>query len=354
MSEDPSLFTRKQEISSPYMGRSHVVILGAGASKAALPMGDRNGKDIPLMRQLSGVCELSRFFPEDLQNLACQDFEMAYSKLYNRGAEAVDKIETTIKSYFSSLLLPNSPNLYDALNWSLREKDAIFTFNWDPFLLESRNRLAAQGLTSSFPQLYFLHGNVSQGYCNCESPGTVGMIHPKSTCSRCGNPYTLSKLLFPVENKDYDSHSLIKNEWDSLDQHLQNCFVLTIFGYGAPSTDKVALERMKKACTGSKTFNMNQVEIINRPGCDKEKLLESWRPIIHTHHYDVYDSFYKSSIARHPRRSIEAYWAQNYDAKFVKGNPLPKSGFSSFEAMKSWYKPLVDAEERYEGNQNKK
>lgn len=45
---------------------------------------------------------------------------------------------------------------------ALREKDTIFTFNWDPFLFDAyqRNRHAV-----SLPSIYFLHGNVRIGAC---------------------------------------------------------------------------------------------------------------------------------------------------------------------------------------------
>jgi hypothetical protein len=43
-------------------------------------------------------------------------------------------IEEAIYSYFASLRLPPELTLYDHLVLSLREKDLIATFNWDPFL----------------------------------------------------------------------------------------------------------------------------------------------------------------------------------------------------------------------------
>jgi len=46
--EDPGAFigdvSVDEEINALNMGRPHLVLLGAGASKAALPSGDRNGR----------------------------------------------------------------------------------------------------------------------------------------------------------------------------------------------------------------------------------------------------------------------------------------------------------------------
>lgn len=41
--------TVSREIQKVRMARPHVVILGAGCSKAALPQGDANGMSLPLM-----------------------------------------------------------------------------------------------------------------------------------------------------------------------------------------------------------------------------------------------------------------------------------------------------------------
>jgi hypothetical protein len=43
----------EQEIGALDMLRSHVVLLGTGASKAALPTGDRSGRQLPLMREIA-------------------------------------------------------------------------------------------------------------------------------------------------------------------------------------------------------------------------------------------------------------------------------------------------------------
>lgn len=329
-----------QEISDTSAGRPHVVLLGAGASKAALPNGDKNGRQIPLLRDLAKELGLVKYFPEDLKKLSEDNFEAAYSRLYDMGvSDAINNINDLIYNYFSELELPDEPNLYDAINMSLREKDAIFTFNWDPFLMQSRIRLARAGITTKFPKLFFLHGNVIVGCC--EKDRTTGING--RPCSRCGKLFKPSRLLFPVEHKDYQSDAFIKNEWDAIHGYLKNCFMFTIFGYSAPNTDKEAIELLKQGWGDVSVREMEQTEIINRPGSDHDALLKTWQPFIYTHHADIVDDFYESFLANHPRRSIEAFWNQYFEAKFISNNAIPKT-FKDFDEVKKWFSPLTDAE----------
>ncbi len=332
--------TVEQEINDTSAGRPHVLLLGAGASKAALPAGDKHGRPVPLLRDVAEDLNLVDLFPKILKDLAKEDFEAAYSRLHSEGSsEALNKIDILVRGYFSDLELPDTPNLYDIVNMSLRSKDVILTFNWDPFLLQSRIRLAKLGLTTSFPQLFFLHGNVMVGFC--EKDATSGLVG--RPCSRCNQPFSPSKLLYPVENKDYQSDSFIKREWEAAHHYLKGCLMFTAFGYSAPTTDKEAIELLKDGWGDIEDRAMEQTEVINRPGADKNALRETWDPFIHTHHYDILESFYDSFIAKHPRRSIEAYWNQYWEARFISDNPVPQN-FASFDELAAWYKPLTDAE----------
>jgi len=331
--------TLEQEIADTSAGRPHFLLLGAGASRAALPDGDKNGRPVPLLQEVADDLGLVEYFPEDLKELARTNFESAYSQLFDREDPVIDKVNGLVREYFSTLELPDKPNLYDIINLSLREKDAIFTFNWDPFLIQSRIRLAALGITDKFPKLFFLHGNVMVGYCEKdETSGVVGQM-----CSRCGTVFKPSQLLFPVEHKDYQADPFIKREWAAAQHYLKGCLMFTSFGYSAPVTDKEAIDLLKNGWGDINDRDMEQTEIINRPGADKERLRDTWDPFIHTHHYDVLESFYDSFIAKHPRRSIEAYWNQYFETKFISNNTVPKS-FDSFDELEKWFKPILDAE----------
>jgi hypothetical protein len=328
----------EQEIADTSMGRPHVLLLGAGASKAALPHGDKKGVAVPLLRDVAETLGLSELFPEDLRQLAKDDFEAAYSRLYERDTSKVTEIDSRVADYFSALELPDEANLYDFIHLCLREKDAIFTFNWDPFLMQSRTRLAKLGVTK-FPMLFFLHGNVTVGYCAKDNiSGVVGQA-----CGTCGEPFEPSKLLFPVEKKDYQDDPFIAREWEAVREYLKACFMLTMFGYSAPTTDVEAIDLLKAGWGKPSERNMEQTEIINRPDADQDELRQKWRPFIHTHHYEVHGSFYDSWLGNHPRRSGEAYWNQYWEAKFIDNHPVPRDTTNLSELVE-WFKPLLDVE----------
>ena len=88
---------------------------------------------------------------------------------------------------------------------------------------------------------------------------------------------------------------------------------------------------------------MEQTEIIHRPGADTDALVERWQPFIHTHHYELHDTFYDSWLGQHPRRTQEAHWNQYYEAKFIETNPIPKD-IDDLAALAAWFEPLIAAE----------
>jgi hypothetical protein len=51
-------WTRQQEVNQIQMGRPHFVILGAGASRAACPQGDADGRHLPVMTDFVDTLEL--------------------------------------------------------------------------------------------------------------------------------------------------------------------------------------------------------------------------------------------------------------------------------------------------------
>ena len=113
----------------------HVVILGAGSSKAAFPRGDPNGRVVPVMQQLIECLDLT----VSLKSAGFIDhtnFEAIYDELATTGCNPtlVNEIEVRVQKYFESMVLPAESTLYDRLILSMRETDLIATFNWDPFL----------------------------------------------------------------------------------------------------------------------------------------------------------------------------------------------------------------------------
>lgn len=335
MSEQYLDWTSADEIRRVRVGvRRHLVLLGAGASRAAFPNGDGNGRALPLMDDLVELLGLGSSFDDAGIAWKEETFEDLYAQISSDDqlSGLRRQVEGTVESYFRSLELPPEPTIYDQLVLSLRDQDVIATFNWDPFLIQAYRRNADK--VPTLPYLLFLHGNVLSAFCiEDEVKGVRG-----ACCSRCGRPFTPTKLLYPIANKDYTSDPGIASMWDDLRQVVEDALFLTIFGYGAPASDRAAVEILSSVWgdPAGKRF-MEQVEIIDiRP---EEQLRNQWRSFIHSHHFDVVTEFSESWIANHPRRTVEAYHAQYVEARMVEGNPLPIA-LTSLEDLWSWFEEL--------------
>ena len=263
------------------------------------------------------------------------DFERIYSDIVSDASKALtrSRIDEKIYSYFDGLEIPDEPTLYDHLVLSLRPKDVIATFNWDPFLWKACHR---NSLNSAAPTLLFLHGSVATGSCDrCK------LVLSRSTgyCV-CGEKLRDIPILYPVTEKNYNSYPAIAAHWRKLRRALQSCWALTIFGYCAPKTDVEALSLLKDGWGSASSRELEEIEIIDVK--DEDTLRGSWDPFIHSHHYTTKTSFYESWIACHPRRSCEAIWAQNMDCMFIAPYAIPKD--RSFADLYKWIQPRLKAE----------
>lgn len=249
----PLLDLTKRRCASP-----HVVILGAGASRAALPHGDAEGRKVPLMNEIPDAIGLTELLADEDKQIDFSDFEAAYDDLVRSGTnkDLVESIERRIRSYFSGLTLPQRATVYDFLLLSLREQDVVATFNWDPLLPDAYRRNAR---FKRLPRMLFLHGNVATGFC--EEHRTKGYLIDR--CRFCRRPFTPSKLLYPVRDKDYTSHVLIANEWEELQDTLHQAYLLTIFGYAAPATDVKAREMLLDTWSDNPLSEVAQINIID-------------------------------------------------------------------------------------------
>ena len=72
------------ELSKISMERPHVVLLGAGASRAAFPQGDKNGVKLPVMCDLVEMVGLDRILERSGIDYANRNFEEVYSDLYEQ------------------------------------------------------------------------------------------------------------------------------------------------------------------------------------------------------------------------------------------------------------------------------
>lgn len=313
----------------------HVVILGAGASRAAFPDGDAHGRPLPLLADLPTCLDL-RAAIKSAGFSAEADFESIYDELATSGRCPLLKaeIEAKVRSYFESLVLPETPTLYDYLLLALRENDLIASFNWDPLLPRTfmRNRAI-----SRLPNVAFLHGNVEIGMCIKDRvKGFRGDV-----CKKCGQPLDPTALLYPVRNKDYSANLFIANEWGLLKQFLSEAYMVTIFGYSAPATDTAAVELMSKSWSGNPTFELGQVSIVDIKS--EAELEKTWRPFFCRSHYGLHEKLWTTWLLRHPRRSGEALAMATLQNAPWRDNLLPQ--FKSLQELHAWIEPLV-AEEK--------
>lgn len=330
-------------VRNPKIQRPHVVILGAGASVASCPKGDKNGRCLPTMDNLVKVLGLESLLSKYGIEYASENFEDLYSSLYSdaRQSSLITEIESRVHSYFSSLELPDTPTVYDHLLLSLRKKDAIFTFNWDPFLFDAyaRNR------HFDLPEIFFLHGNVRVAYC-------ARHIHrwsaPWLKCAECDADLVPTRLLYPIKEKNYSANEFIDSSWENAKWFLTNAFVLTIFGYGAPKSDVVAIEIMKTAWHGGKARVIERVEIIDVKSQDK--LYETWSPFIFHHHDDYRKTFYDSYIAHYPRRSCEALYAPTAMGRPAERFSIPQD--LGFDDLYEWLAPIAEHDGKLTGGSN--
>ncbi|MEW8418927.1 MAG: hypothetical protein AB2690_16925, partial [Candidatus Thiodiazotropha endolucinida] len=221
----------------------HVVILGAGASIAStIRNPEKHGKQLPGMADLVEVIGLQSILEHHGVAYEGQNFEAFYDELSQGGQhpKLLEEIESAVYDYFAGLQLPDEATIYDYLILTLRDKDIIATFNWDPFLAQAFVR---NGETIGFehlPKIVFLHGNVFVGVCTaCKTCGWS-----MNRCSKCGQPFSPSKLLYPVSQKDYTSDEFIKDQWDIVRAHIKHAYYISIFGYSAPVTDAEARSLM--------------------------------------------------------------------------------------------------------------
>lgn len=317
--------------------RPHVVILGAGASVAAIPNGDKNGKKISVMNDFFQKTNTEYLLEGIDLKTKSKNLEDIYSEIYERPElkEICLKLEKAIYDYFSDLQISEKPTIYDFLILSLRSKDLIATFNWDPLLQQAYQRCGR--ITRDLPRIAFLHGNVAIGVCLTDK--TFGSV--KHYCPVCRNPLKPLQLLYPIKNKDYISDSFINNEWKVLQHNLSVAFIFTIFGYGAPASDVEAIKLLKNAWGDIEKRQFEQTEIIDIK--QEDELVSSWKPFIHTHHYEIHKSFFKSTLSCLPRRTCECLYDQNMDAHFLDYEKGFKEGMT-WDDIENYLNPILEDE----------
>lgn len=295
--------------------RPHVVILGAGASIATIPNGDKFGKKICAMEGFIKKAGLSHILEGVNLETTSENLENIYMELDKRSKdnqnyqEVKNNLEDGIRQFIEKFCLPDTATIYDYLILSLSKKDLIATFNWDPLLVQAVRRVSK--FTQNTPKVVFLHGNVASGFCSkCNFLGNKGI-----KCPKCGSQLKDVPLLYPVKEKNYRESDAISAAWDCLEQYLSQAFMITIFGYSAPISDNAAIDLMKKAWGNNESRKLEEIEIVDiRP---EDSVLSSWKDFIFSHHYSYFNSFFNTSLAKFPRRSCEAMVDQLFFCEFL-------------------------------------
>lgn len=300
----------------------HVVIIGAGASLAACPF-DKNGKKVPLLSNIHKVLGLTDLLQTyNFSHKELENFELLYSKVAEstKYGDLKSILENKVFEYFNSLELPDRVTIYDYLILSLTSKDLIISFNWDPFLLQAYVRnLKVENL----PQVVFPHGNVGMGVCNkCRVKG-----YANSICLSCGEPLEKVPLLYPVNKKDYQSKEIIKNEWTVAEIYLNRAVGLTIFGYGAPDSDREAYELLKNSYKKSNTIPISRFSIINLAS-EEAAQKHKWEEIFDERMGSFHTDFKQSILWYAPRISMESI----FDAILQQ---QPRENIQSFRDFES-------------------
>jgi hypothetical protein len=303
--------------------RPHVIILGAGATMAAIPNGDKNGKRSSVMNGFIESLGMTEILNEVRLETNSKNLEDIYSELHGRSeCDAIrEELDRRIRVHFSGLELPDEPNIYDLLLLALRKKDLVATFNWDPLLLQAYQR--ASKITNELPDLAFLHGNVLVGYCRRHKCG--GIL--TACCRDCGQPFDPAPLLYPVTHKNYAADPYIQDNWKAIQNKLKRAYLVTVFGYSAPKSDVEAIALLKDAWGSATDRDLEDFEFIDI--CDEDVLISSWREFIHSHHYEVHRDFFASSLAQHPRRTTVEFFDRTMNCMFTKA-------FRKFAPNMSW------------------
>jgi hypothetical protein len=291
------------------------------------------------MNELAHVIELDSLLDESEFKSALTDFEAFFDSLSKQPANAVlkEEIEQRLADYFQPMELPDQVTLYDQILLSLRSKDVVASFNWDPLLLQAYRRNI---VVEELPRIVFLHGNVGVGICvEHRKKGYIDQC-----CSKCGRLFSPAPLLYPVCEKDYTRDQFIANEWDEFSKALKYAFIFTIFGYSAPKTDVAARSLLLSAFSENTSRDFTLVEIIDIK--NPKEIESNWQEFrIRENNIGIISTPEQAIMFRHTRRSCDALGEATLQGAPWRERPLPTH--LTLGGLQEWIRPLVQEEKRY-------
>jgi hypothetical protein len=153
------------------------------------------------------------------------------------------------------------------------------------------------------PYISFLHGCVALGFSIVnQRAGPAGMY-----ARRDGGYFEPTKLLYPIEKKNYNDDEFIAGEWERVKYWLKKksrSVRTTILGYGAPVSDVEAVSLLSNAWGSKDQRDMEQFEVIDIS--PEDVLRKRWARFIHSHHYDITNSYFGSSLAANRLELVKA------------------------------------------------
>lgn len=324
----------------------HVVIVGAGASIAACKV-DKNGKQVPVLKNIHTVLGLT----DELKKYNFSEEQMAdFEKLFSDISGKIEykdlqaKLEREVYDFFCKLTIPDKPTLYDYLILSLTNKDAIISFNWDPFLIQAYRRNICVG---NLPGLIFPHGNSGVGLCyDCKIKGYANCL-----CPKCLKELVPMPLLYPIGKKDYDSEPIIRNEWRRARDVLARAAGITVYGYGAPVTDVEAVELMKTANRISQTKDIAPFTIINLPENEKEQR-KKWEEFYDVKMILYSNRFEDTMLWQNPRVGLETLFDANLQ-QHPRDSGKPFKRFASLKELQDFVKTITEFDMYFYTDENK-
>ena len=294
----------------------HVVILGAGASRACCPNGDANAVRLPLMADFVKTVGIEDAIRRAGKSPA-DNFEDVYSQIHSEGShDILAELDEAVRRYFRAIQLPDTPTIYDWLVLSLRPKDLIATFNWDPLLPQAFRRCRDR-YAGSLPEIAFLHGNVDLvlNRTNLQSAFSADVGNGQLT------QYEESNLLYPVAEKNYSDDDFVRDQWDLTRSKLNDAYLVSVIGYSAPKTDVEARSLLLNAWRNNPTFTLGLFEVVDVAA--REMVQRSWSEFFDGTHASIVTDVRQTYLLNHPRRSAEALAFATLQQQPWHDDPLP-------------------------------
>ena len=123
--------------------------------------------------------------------------------------------------------------------------------------------------------------------------------------------------------------------------YLAEAYIVTIFGYSAPSTDIEARSLLLKAWKENSTRTLAQFYIVDIK--NKDEVRAAWADFTVRDHVGVRQQFADDYLMMYPRRSCEAFAFATLQQDPWHEDPFPRA--KSLAELEDWVKPLLVEEE---------